>query len=116
MALNKPAYQSSEHQNSGPAGHAVDGDTDNVYSHGTCTQTDRAPTTYLPAWWTVDLEETYHVDKIVLYNRGDCCMLLDFHNEINIQIQLLIAKLIILKIEVWYLNNTFLGENTIPVY
>jgi len=48
---------------------AVDGNTNGNYGAGSCTHTENQAN----AWWTVDLQATYTVDKVVVYNRVDCC-------------------------------------------
>ncbi len=70
VALNKPTQQSSVH-NGGFPKKAVDGDTNAVYGDGSCTHTTDGNHDLLPAWWTVDLQNTYNVDQIMIYNRGD---------------------------------------------
>jgi hypothetical protein len=47
----------------------VDGNSDGLYRSGSCTHTNRANR----PWWKVDLKATYAVDKVVVWNRADCC-------------------------------------------
>jgi hypothetical protein len=53
------------------AGRAVDGNTNQVHTAGSCTHTDSAGSTN--PWWTVDLGETFDIHRLKIYNRGDCC-------------------------------------------
>lgn len=68
-AFGQPATQSST-AFSGPAGAAVDGLAFPFYSaEGPLTHTafESNP------WWQVDLGETIRLDRILLFNRTDCC-------------------------------------------
>jgi len=82
VALEKSATQSSTVL-SGFASKAVDGNTSGAWNDGSMTHTchllDNDP------WWEVDLEETYVISSIVVYNRIDCCgeRLSDFSVTIN---------------------------------
>ena len=70
LALHKPAYQSSLFQglaNHGPPELAVDGNKDKNWYHGSCTHTDSE----LYPWWAVDLQHTYHISRVKIYNRND---------------------------------------------
>jgi formylglycine-generating enzyme required for sulfatase activity len=67
IALKKKAVQSSTY-GTATADHAVDGNTDGVFAHGTMTHTQRAN----DEWWEVDLGGTVSVDTVVLWNRTDC--------------------------------------------
>ncbi len=54
----------------GDASRAIDGNTDGNYGGGSVTHTnfeDPAP------WWEVDLGQTAAIDKLLLWNRTDCC-------------------------------------------
>jgi hypothetical protein len=74
----------------GPSSLAVEGITNGNYGSKSCTHTDNQ----LNAWWAVDLQATYVIDKVcalsseqlpalgrvngtswqvVVYNRVDCC-------------------------------------------
>lgn len=73
IALGKKARQSSEY-NAGisGAGKAVDGNTDGKFKFNrqnsvTHTQDENS------AWWEVDLGDIYTLEKIVIWNREDCC-------------------------------------------
>lgn len=48
---------------------AIDGKTDGVYTNGSVTHTsaERNP------WWELDLGEEQVIDRIVVWNRTDCC-------------------------------------------
>jgi len=80
VALEKPATQLGEGYY-GLASRAVDGNTSGDWYDNsvTCTSKDNDP------WWEVDLEETYVISSIVVYNRQDCCdaRLNDFSVTIN---------------------------------
>ncbi len=69
LALGKSARQSSTGYG-GFASRAVDGDTNGVFSGASITHT--APDDPRP-WWQVDLEGTFVLERIVLWNRTDCC-------------------------------------------
>ncbi|KAM4694452.1 uncharacterized protein O3C94_004946 [Discoglossus pictus] len=49
--------------------HAIDGNDDSNYYHGSCTHTlyDYAP------WWRLDLLRPYKIARVTITNRGDCC-------------------------------------------
>ncbi|KAL5254986.1 hypothetical protein ACHWQZ_G014437 [Mnemiopsis leidyi] len=66
LALKKPTRQSSTGWE-GLSARAVDGNIDSHYWGLSCTHTAGA------GWWSVDLLNFYHIKKIVLYNRADCC-------------------------------------------
>ncbi|XP_019620358.1 PREDICTED: adhesion G-protein coupled receptor G7-like [Branchiostoma belcheri] len=70
LALGKPAYQTSS---DAPADRAVDGNTDGDFfaQPGTCTHTVDGGETD-PSWW-VDLGQSYMVDRVVIFNRIECC-------------------------------------------
>jgi len=68
LAVGKYAYQSSVHDG-GDAAHAVDGNTDGDFHHGSITHTGYD----INAWWAVDLGSQQAVGDIVIYNRTDCC-------------------------------------------
>eukprot|EP00058_Branchiostoma_floridae_P021681 XP_002607171.1 hypothetical protein BRAFLDRAFT_68034 [Branchiostoma floridae] len=72
VALGKPAFQTSLiHHTSGIASLAVDGNTDTNYDHGSCTHTIDIGETN-PSWW-VDLGQSYVIDRVLIFNRQDCC-------------------------------------------
>ena len=71
-AQGMPAYQSTTPYpgNLTSPENAVDGNTDGIYHHGSCSHTalaDRAP------WWIVNLQLDIVVERITIYNRVDCC-------------------------------------------
>ena len=67
IALNKSATQSSTVI--GTASRAVDGNTNGHWGQSSVTHTSRQTN----AWWRVDLEKSYKIDKIQVFNRTDCC-------------------------------------------
>ena len=70
VAYNKTATQSGTRVDF-IAGAAVDGDTDSNMRHHHCAHPDAKPGAN--AWWTVDLTEQHRLDRVIIYNRGDCC-------------------------------------------
>lgn len=76
VALGKETRQSSIAYR-GDSFRAVDGNTSGNYGDSSVTHTDfqAAP------WWQVDLGAVYDVERVVLFNRTDCCgnRLSDFH-------------------------------------
>jgi hypothetical protein len=52
----------------GASARAVDGNTAGNFGSGSCTHTN-----FEKAWWAVDLGDTYQIEKVVLWNREDCC-------------------------------------------
>jgi dienelactone hydrolase len=70
LALSGTATQSSTLYDA-EASLAIDGNTDGVWANGSVTHTDAEDN----AWWSVDLDNEYSIDSIVIYNRTDeCCM------------------------------------------
>ena len=67
LALNKPAFQSSDHTNMGVASKAVDGITDTNFHAGHCSHTQ----INYNAWWAVDLGEERKIAAVEITNRGD---------------------------------------------
>jgi len=68
LALNKPAYQSTQaYDDGGHAKLAVDGNPDGIYKKKSCTHTvaSRMP------WWAVDLESDKMVSHVQISNRVD---------------------------------------------
>ena len=51
------------------ARYAVDGNTDGVFSHNSCTKTTRSDY----PWWTIEFQHTVLVIEIIITNRVDCC-------------------------------------------
>ena len=73
VARGKPATQSST-QSNGPAGLAVDGNTNSDYGtpalgDGSCTHTENGS----DEWWQVDLGQTYQIQRVDIWHRSDCC-------------------------------------------
>ena len=70
VSMGKPTNQISTLTNQIGAGsnRAVDGITDGNYGAGSCTHTDFQAN----AWWTVDLQATYAVDKVARSCRTAC--------------------------------------------
>ncbi|KAI8479877.1 hypothetical protein Bbelb_423990 [Branchiostoma belcheri] len=68
IALRKPAFQSSV-KYGGVAGRAVDGNTNTNYFVNSCTYTW---STYNPSW-RVDLGKSFTINRVVIFNRQDCC-------------------------------------------
>lgn len=66
MALKGKATQIALYGN-GFAFNAVDGNTDGVYSHGSCTHTQKA----LNAWWRLNLLKRHKVFSVVITNTQD---------------------------------------------
>ncbi|KAK2191678.1 hypothetical protein NP493_48g07064 [Ridgeia piscesae] len=73
VAYNKKASQSGEKTNiysrSYPASRAVDGNTDSYLKHDHCAHPMLNDTT-TTAWWKVDLNGTYRLYSVVIYNRN----------------------------------------------
>lgn len=70
LALSGTASQSSTAY-SGVASRAIDGNTSGTWSDGSVTHTNNE----VNAWWQVDLDETYNIGELVIYNRTNaCCM------------------------------------------
>ena len=69
IALRKSARLSSV-QSAAVASRAVDGHTDgNYWSTFSCSHSVRG----YGEWWDVDLFGFYQIEKVVVYNRVDCC-------------------------------------------
>lgn len=79
-ALGRPAYQSST-EYGGEASRAVDGNLSAQWSAGSVTHTS----TQSGAWWYVDLARPTKINRVVVYNRQDCCSerLSNFHVDIR---------------------------------
>ncbi|XP_072048480.1 fucolectin-like [Amphiura filiformis] len=70
--IGKPTSQSSTHDaDRSTSDHAVDGITNGYYFSDSCTHT--AFNNVGNPWWAVDIQQDECVDKVVLYNRADCC-------------------------------------------
>merc|ERR1719453_2113876 len=68
LSLRKPTSQVNTGWG-GRSSRAVDGNTDGRYGRRSCTHTHRRR----HAWWRVDLRHTYAIQRVVVYNRRDCC-------------------------------------------
>lgn len=70
LALTGAATQSSTNQaHGGAATRAIDNNTNGSWPEGSVTHTE----TETNPWWQVDLESSYSIDEIVVFNRTDCC-------------------------------------------
>ncbi|KAG9329454.1 hypothetical protein JZ751_004707 [Albula glossodonta] len=49
--------------------HAIDGNRDSHWHHGSCTHTANVPN----PWWRVDLLKPYKIVSVTITNRQDCC-------------------------------------------
>ena len=69
LALGKSAIQSSSYCNYGcaPASRAVDGNTNGDFFKKSVTHTNSEP----HAFWQVDLEDTFAIGRIIIWNRSD---------------------------------------------
>ncbi|XP_066273807.1 uncharacterized protein [Branchiostoma lanceolatum] len=83
VALGKTAFQTSTLAYRGAASFAVDGNSAANYHAGSCTHTAHMPGEENPSWW-VDLGQSYVVDRVVIFNRQDCCS--DRINPFNVHI------------------------------
>jgi len=68
VSQNKPTKQSSTDFGASSA-RAVDGNTEGDFKHESCTHTKKT----LYAWWRVDLQRSYSIKDVIVYNRSDCC-------------------------------------------
>lgn len=69
VALQKQAHQTSTYSSGAEASKAVDGNTNGNYHDGSVTHTNWHDN----AAWEVHLENGYHIRRIDIYNREDCC-------------------------------------------
>jgi len=69
VSNGKPASMSSTSSYPGPASLAVDGNTNTNWGGSSCTHTN----TEQSPWWAVDLQSSYNVESVKVWNRGDCC-------------------------------------------
>jgi hypothetical protein len=70
LALNKPVQMSSRRVDlAPPAGLSPQGAVDGVKKGGydICSNFEVGP------WLTIDLQSSYKINKVIVYNRGDCC-------------------------------------------
>jgi hypothetical protein len=75
----KRTQQSSEGWSGRPS-RAVDGNTNQSYRRGTCTHTQNRG----HPWWRVYLGRPYKVDRVVIWNRSDCCK--SRLNNVNVRV------------------------------
>ena len=68
LALGQATMQKDLYE-FGVPGLAVDGGMTMRWSEGSCTHTTDTD----EPWWTVDLGASYHVNKVALTNRVECC-------------------------------------------
>merc|ERR1712087_924250 len=68
VAYLKPTSQSGT-SSGGHSFKAVDGILSGLFSDGSVTHTSSV----LGAWWRVDLEESFNIWQIIIYNRSDPC-------------------------------------------
>jgi len=83
LALGKRAVQSTTWQGA-VATRAVDGNADGDFYNRSLTHTDGDQ----PAWWLLDLGPgVSYIDRIIVYNRSDCCAerLTRFHGYVSDQ-------------------------------
>ena len=69
ISLKKPTKQSSTDLTT-TSKLVVDGNTDGNYDNHSVSRTREEPQ---DTWWTVDLQGDYHITKINIFNRTDCC-------------------------------------------
>ncbi|KAM4042622.1 fucolectin-4-like isoform 2-T2 [Anomaloglossus baeobatrachus] len=69
LALRGRATQSTNYPSYSAAINAIDGNTDPLYTHGSCFSSE----SQLSPWWRLDLLETHRISHITITNRGDCC-------------------------------------------
>ncbi|XP_078607085.1 uncharacterized protein LOC144879470 [Branchiostoma floridae x Branchiostoma japonicum] len=68
IAQGKPAFQTTVAWGT-VASLAVDGDTNSDYRAGSCQHNDMGDN---PMWW-VDLGKSFPINRVVIFNRQDCC-------------------------------------------
>ncbi|WP_373331290.1 galactose-binding domain-containing protein [Salmonirosea aquatica] len=74
LALNKPTKQSSDMDpRYAGSGKAVDGNTDGSFKMSDTKNSITHTNDERSAWWEVDLGAVYDIEKIVIWNRQDCC-------------------------------------------
>ena len=49
---------------------AIDGNTSGDWSDGSCTHTKKDSS---DTWWKVEMNDTYYIETVEIYNRYDCC-------------------------------------------
>uniref|UniRef100_A0A8C4ZQN2 Fucolectin tachylectin-4 pentraxin-1 domain-containing protein n=1 Tax=Gadus morhua TaxID=8049 RepID=A0A8C4ZQN2_GADMO len=65
VALSGTAIQSTTISDSGKAEHSIDGNTDPVWSHTSCSRTEEEA----EPWWRLELPGVYRVSEIQVTNR-----------------------------------------------
>jgi len=87
MAGNQASQNSTG--SGGAAARAIDGNTNGNWGNGSITHTSGGAND----WWQVDLDpntpsgdpsQTYAIDQVVIYNRGDCCEARLTEFEVNV--------------------------------
>ena len=74
IALNKTTEQSPGVYGDGTSDKAVDGNRAHTIDASKCTHTDWYKST-TEAWWRVDLDDTFRLTGVKIYNRNQECML-----------------------------------------
>ncbi|KAI8504762.1 hypothetical protein Bbelb_178800 [Branchiostoma belcheri] len=70
IARGRPAWQSSTRYEEGTPDKAVNGDRSGYYSRDhSCSHTAADNN----AWWYVDLGSSHSIERVVIFNREDCC-------------------------------------------
>ncbi|XP_078659276.1 uncharacterized protein LOC144904302 isoform X2 [Branchiostoma floridae x Branchiostoma belcheri] len=72
LALQKTAFQTSTHSAFGGPSNAVDDNTDGNYHSTSSPCMHSLMDISNPSWW-VDLGQWYRIDRVVIFNRRDCC-------------------------------------------
>ncbi|GFR66764.1 fucolectin-related protein [Elysia marginata] len=69
IAIGKPTFQSSDYEMETKSDKAIDGKEDGFYENRgiSCTKESESP------FWFIDMENSYKVSLIEVYNRKDCC-------------------------------------------
>ena len=70
MALNKPTEQLESLSLALPSSLAVDGITEPGSGDRKCAHPFSGEAGTVPVWWYVDLEQSYRMTQVVLYNRA----------------------------------------------
>lgn len=80
VAKGKPASQSTV-SNGGVPSRAVDGNRNGDWTKNSVTHTTVSED--CDTWWKVDLQDSYKIEYVAIFNRVDCCSerLHDFHVE-----------------------------------
>ncbi|XP_064639810.1 fucolectin-1-like [Lineus longissimus] len=73
LAFGKPTFQMDTYPG-GESRKAVDGNKATDFAAGSCTRTNmKLKDKDNMNWWAVDLKKRYTINKVTLFNRGDCC-------------------------------------------